>query len=146
MLAALRLLVKSDRFEAGLRQQLVAKGHSETNIDSVLEELKDKRFIDDSRVTGDAVSHKLREGKHGRIRIQAELEKLGADPAILEEWLNAAEETEFERAKGLAAQRIEKGDSPGKVARFLASRGFDEETVRSVLELLDPDWASDNSQ
>ena len=49
-----------------------------------------------------------------------------------------SEESERERAQAMVARRRSEWKRPEQAARYLASRGFDEELVRSLVEELFP--------
>lgn len=146
MIAALRLLIQTDRFETDLRDRLQSKKFSIDDIDAVVAELKSIGFLDDARALRNAIEHRTRTRGLGRLRIIAELERLGADPSEIEATIDDEPISEVDRALEIARPRLERGENTGKVARFLIGRGFAEETVRSVLELAGFGQPSDNQE
>ncbi|HEY3445294.1 MAG TPA: regulatory protein RecX [Myxococcales bacterium] len=140
---ALKLLGHHARSEVELRKKLEAKGFASDEIDQAIARLKELRYLDDEALADSRAEKMVQAERKGP---QLAVHKLQA--AGIEE---ERAETAVESAKGgasdreLALQALEQRkpalapDAPRaeryKAARWLAARGFSEETIRDVLRL-----------
>ena len=127
---AIEYLERSDRFESEVRDRLETKGGTE-HVDEVIERLKQRGFIDDERALSSAIEVAERTGKKGPERLRPELLRRGANPEMLDAALAAMDPTKAINL--LVEEKVEKGDPPAKIARFLSSRGFSEEQVEAAI-------------
>ena len=139
MQAALRLLRARDRTEAEVRDSLSTKGFNEPEIGLVLSTLRVARYVDDARVAQRAVELASLEDPKGRLLLEGALKARGAQDAVIQEALaNLANEDDLAEA---AFQKCRKpGDTPARAAARLARKGFDEDTVRAVVERHFPEF------
>lgn len=134
---ALRLLAIRDRTTAELRQRLLRDGFDETEVESVLQWLLERNFLDDGRTAQLHVENRNRFRPLGRKALEFELKQKGVAEPIVENVLNSLEE-DYRLAKDLAEQRLRRWSHyPGdrqrqKLGSFLARRGFSWEVVRRV--------------
>jgi regulatory protein len=121
--AAVRLLKHGDRSRAELDTRLTAKGIDTEALSDALETLERVGAFDDSR-TASLRAATLAERGYGDAWIRAELERrqLPAEAALAEL------EPERERAGRIVAQK----GGGAATARYLARRGFDEDTVEAA--------------
>jgi SOS response regulatory protein OraA/RecX len=75
----------------------------------------------------------------GNIAMIHKLTSKGLDESMVQAFLDELAEPEIERAKNLVALKFGKGDQPKRIARFLHSRGYSEETIESLLGDLSAD-------
>lgn len=128
----LKRLSRSDQTERQLRDSLARRGAEEEEVDQALAWLKARGLLSDQRTGARHVEVARSRRLMGEEGIRSELESMGLDPvAFLSE--SEEEEAEEERAKTLLQARLKPGDGPAKAARVLASKGFGEEVIRSVL-------------
>lgn len=133
--SALRWLKASDRTEAELRERLAARGFDLETIAVALDRLASWGYLNDAKVATEYARRGLQKGNLSRERILAELERrgIGSAEALLAVEAALGEQTEEERAFAALASRFK--SSPGgkadaqRGARYLAARGFPEETV-----------------
>lgn len=131
LLVALEELRKTDRLEAEIAQILSEKGFEEPEIGETLERLKAWRFLDDRRTVDSRVSQ-LRRRRIGRARIAHQLLERGAPEQEVTDRLGEfTDDSEIDLAVELL--RAKRKDSPAQAARFLAYRGFDEETIEAAV-------------
>jgi len=125
--AAVKFLAQKPRFAAELELQLA--DCSEDERSALLRQLKP--YLNDALTLATYLG--AHEGRNviGRDRMRTELEARGCPPVLLESAL-AELPPESERAQALLA--AQKRDLSPKSARFLLSRGFDEDTVRELIE------------
>jgi SOS response regulatory protein OraA/RecX len=121
--AAARLLRHADRSRAELEARLTQRGIGPEALTDALETLERVGALDDGR-TASLRAARLAERGYGDAWIRAELERreLPVDEALAEL------EPERERALRIVAEQ-----GPGAAtARYLARRGFDEDTVETA--------------
>jgi regulatory protein len=133
---AVALLARRDYSSAGLRARLVAEGYEDSTVQHVLEQLIERRYIDDERYAAQYVSYHAARG-HGPKRIERELvaeglgdELVAAALASIGDWSALARELRIRRF-GLAAPTS--WQEKARQARFLLYRGFSNDHIRSAL-------------
>jgi len=133
---AAALLARRDYSSAGLRQRLVSQGFDALAVQQVLEELIERRYLDDERYAAQYVSYHAGRG-HGPRRIGRDLaaeglseELIAAALASIEDWCALARELRIRRF-GLAAPAS--WPEQARQARFLLYRGFSNDHIRSAL-------------
>jgi regulatory protein len=136
-LAALRLLARREHSVEELRRKLLRRGHADTVVDVVIDQLSARRLISDVRFAGSLVRRGSARG-HGPVRIRAELRRQGIVEALIQsEFAGAA----CDWAQLAARARVRKfgtclpRDSAerAKQARFLQYRGFTADQIRTAL-------------
>ncbi|OGH24346.1 MAG: hypothetical protein A3B47_01105 [Candidatus Levybacteria bacterium RIFCSPLOWO2_01_FULL_39_24] len=112
-------------------------------IDSIVEKLKEKKFIDDEGFAKGWVESRLRFKPRSLRLIQLELKQKGIDQEIINN-LQLTDDSDLKSAKQLVGKRIErlKGLPRQKIyeklGRYLASKGFNWDTIKkSIDEILD---------
>jgi regulatory protein len=116
-------------------------GLSEPAAATVLERLAAIGAVDDGVLAAAVVSSR-RAHAYGRLRVDADLERLRVDPeARAVAQADAGDEAERARRALSARGAPEPGDPAGlrRAAAYLQRRGFDPDTVAAVLGL-DADW------
>ncbi len=141
---SLRLCIKwlrsGDLTEAELRKRLLAKNRPDEEIESALEAVKSRKWQSDERVI-ERVKETSAQRLEGRAKIESRLAKKGLEEEEVQEAVSGLDEdSEREKARACLRQKLKGGESPAKAARILASRGFEEEAIRGVLEEFFPDW------
>ncbi len=135
---ALRLIARRPRSRAELARRLREWELPSEDATGVLDRLAAMGVLDD-RALATAVVSSRRASAHGRLRIAADLDRLEVDPAAVAVAAATSHEAEVERARlALGARRSPDAGDPAAVRRaatFLARRGFDVETVATVLRL-----------
>ncbi|MBS1709069.1 MAG: regulatory protein RecX [Armatimonadetes bacterium] len=130
---------RSEKSADELRRWLGARGVEPADIDAVLGRLVELGYVSDARVAEEAVQAAQGEKPVGKERVRAKLLRRGLDESLVESAVGEMEHaSEVEKALTVAA-RLGSGTGMAKTARYLAARGFDEETVRDTLERLFPD-------
>jgi regulatory protein len=132
---ALRLIAVRPRSRAELARRMREWGLSEAAASAVLERLAAIGAVDDVLLAAAVVSGR-RAQAYGRLRVDADLERLGVDAAsraLVE--TDAGDEVERARRALRARGAPDPGDPAGlrRAAGFLHRRGFDADTVAAVL-------------
>lgn len=135
---ALSFLARRFHSERELLIKLKSKSYEERLIKIVLNELKQRDFIDDKIFANHFVEEKLKKKHWGKNKIRAALFSKGVSAAIVDEALDefSIDEEQNNTAFDLAVKKYNKlkfreTDSrrlKQKITSFLLSRGFDYET------------------
>jgi regulatory protein len=125
------LLARRDHSEKELREKLFDKFPPE-EIDAALTFARDKGWLADDSKLANMFAESLRKRNKGIVYVNQYLKKKGL-PSI-----KAEADQELEMALEIANTKYNKFKDPtiadkAKLMRFLASRGFSSDTIRSVL-------------
>ena len=129
---ALRKIHTKERFEAEVRRFLA--DFPDDTVERVIEFLKGRRIICDSRTTQNLIERSSGKRAVGIGKIRTELIERGAPEETVESVLNGHEFDEQAQMLQLLEKKYSPTDSRPKAARFLFSRGFSEEEIESVLD------------
>lgn len=129
--AAIKLLERSDMFESELRGRLSAYDDDVKSL--VIERLKSRHILDDRRLANSMANRRSGKKSIGFVRLEAELARRGADGELIQELRQSFCGGEGAR-QALAARFDPHIDDRAKAARFLASRGFEEDEIRSSID------------
>ena len=133
-------LARSDRTTAQVERLLEAKGASPSQIRASIRRLRSLGYLDDVAFAARWADRRLTRMPMGRARLQEELLATGCPEHIVLATLRATYRKVSER--DLAAQvvamagRTNSVQAPGRLARLLSQRGFDEETIETVIRPL----------
>lgn len=143
MVYAMRLLMIAKRSEHDICTRLKDKGYAPDAIDSILSQLKQMRYVDDSQLAKNYVVYAAPGKQLGRRRLSLDLRKKGVSKEIVSgalESLSVSEEKKIAREAALNRYRKLSGmDEQVKKKRiydFLIRRGFDYGVCRSIVERL----------
>jgi regulatory protein len=125
-----RALGARDLSEAALGRRLERDGVAPAEREAAVERLRDYGYVDDERFAR-ARAAALASRAAGDSLIAHDLERHGIDPELAAAAI-AALEPEPVRAAAVVAER---GDSL-RTARYLASKGFDEDAIEGVVASL----------
>ncbi|TAN45675.1 MAG: regulatory protein RecX [Nitrospirae bacterium] len=138
---AYRLLAKRDRSVKELRGKLLERGFSGETTDLAVKRLEDDGYLNDRR-TAEAFKRYALNNKHlGRFGVRSFMLKRGIDEDIADE-LSGRNEDYIETAKAFTEKKmklLKKCDIDTKRRRIyglLARRGFDSETINSIIKSL----------
>jgi regulatory protein len=144
--AAAGWLARRDHCSAELAARLEHRGFNATVIEQALGELRERRYLDDERYAREFVRAHAGRGQ-GPLRIRYELVGLGVPAALAEAalqqqgqehggWGVAASRIRRHRfGPALPAERLERA----RQSRFLQSRGFSTDHIRTALGAGAPD-------
>jgi len=131
------------RTERELRKKLKEKKISEKNIEKTLKVLKDLKYLDDGQYAKMYLEEKLSHKPAGKRLISMKLSEKGIKKEVIEKVMASqySEDKEKKKAKELLAKYIKKVkaksdlDKKQKCYRYLLSKGFDYEIVKSVCSI-----------
>lgn len=140
---ALSFLARRFHSERELFIKLKSKSYEERLIKNVLNDLREKSFINDQVFANHFIDEKLKKKRWGKNKIKAALFSKGVSASIIDEGLKSfdSEIDQNEAALGLAQKKFEKlklreSDDrklKQKIISFLLSRGFDYEVSSEVV-------------
>ena len=131
---ALALLARREHSRTELARKLA--GHVEgEDLPALLDDLERQNLLSDARFA-DMVAH-ARAGRHGSVRVRAELRDKGVPAELIEAVVDDAREADLAAARGVWSKKF--GQPPrdaterAKQMRFMAGRGFPAEVARKVV-------------
>jgi regulatory protein len=140
---ALSFLGRRFHSERELFIKLKSKSYEERLIKVVLNDLREKSFIDDSVFANHFIEEKLKKKSWGKNKIRAALFSKGVSGSIIDEAIQAfdSEENQNETAltlankkyKSLIKRETDNRKIKQKIISFLLSRGFDYEISAEVV-------------
>jgi SOS response regulatory protein OraA/RecX len=134
---AVRALARSDRTRAQIEQLLAAKGASPAQTRAAVRRLIGLRYLDDVAFAARLADRRLARMPMGRARLQEELLATGCPEHIVQATLRAVYRKVSERDLAIqviaTAGRTSSVQTLGRVARLLNQRGFDEDTIETVM-------------
>ena len=134
---AVRALARSDRTTAQIERLLAVKGASPAQTRAAVRRLIGLRYLDDVAFAARLADRRLARMPMGRARLQEELRATGCPEHIVHATLRATYRKVSEQ--DLAMQVVSmagQGNSTqkiGRLARLLNQRGFDEDTIETVM-------------
>lgn len=139
---ALVLLSYRARSEKELRTRLEKKGYTPAVINTVLEEFKEKGWVDDEKLCRRYVHDRITIGHKGRARVKSELLRLGIAPDKIAAALREAPDETTAARMVLEHylpryRKLDRTTRRRRLAGLLARRGFSPETIGQVLGTLD---------
>lgn len=129
---ALRHLARREHSRAELARKLAPRAESPEALEQLLDALAAKKQLSDERYA-EARAHQLAR-KYGAARIRHDLRSKGVDETIV---ARASAADERERAAAILARKYRSPASTpmerARRMRFLQSRGFSHDTIRTLL-------------
>jgi regulatory protein len=135
------------RTEKEIRKKLKEKQISETIIIKILALLKDLKYLDDSQYAKMYIEEKLAHNPKGKRLIAMKLAEKGINKEVINNVIDSQynEDKEIKKAKELLTKYLKKVraksdlDKKQKCYRYLLSRGFDYEVVKSACKIENPE-------
>lgn len=132
---ALKWLERREYFAEELRAKLTQAGWPEDEVSQAVDYVKSKRLLSDERALESTLTSRSGKRAIGRARLTEELEAKGASAEALASVI-PDDQAEIARALELLSLKYRGGLDVSRAARFLASRGFEEEIIASVIDRL----------
>jgi regulatory protein len=130
----LNLLARREHSRAELARKLAPHGDP-NEVAVLLDDLERENLLSNTRYA-ESLAH-ARIGRHGSLRLKADLRDKGVPEAVISEVMSEAREQDLVAAREVWGKKF--GQAPRDAAerarqmRFLASRGFPAEVVRRVV-------------
>ncbi len=138
---ALNFLSYRPRSEAEVQERLVKHGYAEADIETVLQRLRDNRFVQDSEFARQWIENRSTFRPRSRRVLAMELRQKGVGEETIQDALTDAEDDE-ELAYQAAVRRLKRYENLDweafreKLGGFLLRRGFTYGTVSPVVRRL----------
>ncbi|HEY1088550.1 MAG TPA: regulatory protein RecX [Archangium sp.] len=130
---ATKLLAGRDKSRAQLRAALLQRGYDDEETDAALQRAAELGYLDDARVAERKAREALDDGWAGEVLV-AKLVAGGLEESVaqraVDEVIAATGWDALKAARKLAEKRRLEGE---KAARFLASRGFEEDVISRLV-------------
>lgn len=139
---ALRLLERRSLARATLRERLAARGYAETAVDIVLDECERTGILNDAALARSQAENWRRREGFAPAAVSARLTRHGFDADLAESVGREDPRDPVEAALAFAERRLGKQTTTDpiqtlrRIAGQLARRGYDEDTVQTVLDRL----------
>ena len=131
---ALRYLVRREHSRAELARKLAPHAESEAALNAVVDLLQSRKQLSDERFAEERARSLSR--KYGAAMIRRDLKERGVADEIVE---RVSADGDLERARAILSRKYRTPattrEEQAKRARFLQSRGFSYEVIRSVLKV-----------
>lgn len=146
---AYRLLAR--RMHAGfeLRQKLTQKEYPRNLIDRVIDELLDKKILNDYEFANQFADENIKNKLWGEKKLIAELYKKGINKQIISDVVfdkfpkgsnsNNADQLAVKKLKQLAYKNLDRIKLMQKIVTFLLGKGYDFETAKQAAENVCPE-------
>jgi regulatory protein len=131
---AMNYLARREHSRAELVRKLAPHGEAE-EITSLLDRLEQENLLSNARYA-ESLAHS-RAGRHGSVRLKAELREKGVPEMVIAEVVGQARDADLSAARAVWQKKF--GELPvdakerAKQQRFLLGRGFPPEVVRRVV-------------
>ena len=138
----LALLARRPHLRRELQTKLLARGYEASEVETTLDRLEERHFLDDEAAARGFVSARLRRGPEGAARLRAELERRGADGDLARRVVEAlvpqddAEPAREAARRFSAARRMPTRPDRRWLARLaghLQRKGFSHRAISQVL-------------
>ncbi len=138
---ALRLLARREHSRAELARKLREHTRADDDLEALIEDLSRHKLLSDERYA-ESRAHALSR-KFGAARIAHELRAKGLDKDLADKASKTARATELERAREVWRRKFRSApktrEERARQMRFLQSRGFSFDAIRSVVTGADED-------
>lgn len=136
------LCAKSEQCEADIIKKLQAKQLPGRDIDWVLHELRERKFVDNARFAAAYARDKVRFSSWGRLKIRAGLVSKRILGSALKDALDSIDHEDYEAAVARAAKAkaahldLSTKEDRIKLYRHLLSRGFESPSAVAIIRKL----------
>lgn len=136
----LRFLSFRPRSEKEIKDYLIKKKADGLTTKKIIEKLKQHKFLSDEEFTRWWIEQRTRVKPRGLRLIKFELKQKGIDKELIDDIFENDQSSDLEKATILATKRLSryKNETPQKIyekmGRFLASKGFDYDVIKEVIE------------
>ncbi len=138
LLSALKMLKRQDLTIQEVKTRLECN-FDPGQVHQTIFFLTENRLLDDLRYARNAIERN--EGKRaiGDQALRDKLESRGVPVEVIHDLMTEGDQDELNRALILVESKFSGSNSPGRVARFLSSRGFSDDTIETIMERISVD-------
>lgn len=133
---AVRLLARRDHSEQELQIKLKRSGYSSEIINSVVEQLRMKGYLDDEKIKRQSIEKLIAERHYGSRMIIGKLRLKGLSVSLEELRQCYSIKDEMDTAEKLINKRFDayNAETCPKIIRFLNNRGFSQDVLSRMAE------------
>lgn len=142
---ALRYLSFRPRSEKEIRDYLLKKKADEQTLEKIVKNLKEHKFIDDESFVKWWIEQRTVIKPRAEKFIRFELRRKGINQDLIDKNFEGDLVSDYEKAKNLADKRLvryskltDRNKIYEKLGRFLASKGFNYDTIKEVIDQILP--------
>lgn len=124
-----------DRCESEVRRKMAQLLVPAEERDSLMEQLKAERFVDDERFAESFIRGKVNQKRWGRVKIRVELQQHGISSTIITKKMSEMDETRYEENLRYLVGRWKQENPDGeraKMVRHLMSKGYTADEIFSI--------------
>ena len=142
---AWRFLARRMHSRKELRDKLITKEHKQEDIDTILSELENKNYLNDTSFTRQMISEELNLRKSGPLLIKNKLLKKGVENTLISSLINELydEHLQYQNCQYFANKKLSSLKSSNdrstktKLGNFLIQKGFPWDMCNRVIAELD---------
>lgn len=143
---AWRFLARRMHSKKELRNKLVNKGHEQENIDIIITELQNKKYLNDTLFAQQLISDEINLKKSGPILVKNKLLNKGVDINLVSSLLDELydEKLQYQNCQYFAKKKVnslknfDSHSKKSKLGNFLIQKGFSWDMCNRVISELDP--------
>ena len=143
---AMALSASREMCSSDIKKKLEVWGMDELQSESIIDQLKSEKFIDDSRFASAFVKDKFRYNKWGKMKITAHLRMKNIASDIISQSLDTIDqETYYESIRTIivAHKKSVRAKNPydlkAKLLRYGLSKGFESNILYDVINSIEPE-------
>ena len=147
-----RMCSRTEYAPAQCLARMQAWGVPAQQAGEVLQRLVDERFVDESRFARAFTNDSVRFSRHGRIKIAYALRQKGVSANVIAEAIGQIDDEEYARileslleSRARTLNAASRTDAMGKLLRYAAQRGFEQNLVYPVVQRLADRWNDDTT-
>ena len=131
----MRLVARREHTRLELTKKLIVRGFGRGDVDTLLNDFEEKGWLDERRYID--IFLRAKRCRYGSLKLIRELEVRGISRDLIEEVRPGIQSGELDAAQGVWQKRF--GVQPknstelAKQIRFMQSRGFEQEVIKSVV-------------
>lgn len=137
-----RLCSRAEQCSGDIRKKLMGFELTEEEVDELIANLKEEKYIDDARFAKAYTKDKFRFNKWGKVKIRHSLRMKGVSENDIETGLNEIDSEKYKKLliktlkeKAKKTKKKNKYEKMGQVIRFAQTRGFEPELIHRYLNL-----------
>lgn len=144
---AWRFLARREHSKKELRDKLIVKGHKQEDIDKIILELQNKKYLNDSSFARQMISDEVNLKRNGPLLIKNKLKKKGVDSDLVSSLLDELydELLQYQNCQYFANKKsgtLKDNDdysARNKLGNFLIQKGFSWNMCKRVISELELD-------
>lgn len=124
-----------DRCEAEVRRKMAQLLVPAKERDTLMEQLKEERYVDDERFAESFIRGKVNQKRWGRVKIRAELQQHGISAAIITQKMAEMDEEKYGENLHFLAEKWKRENPDGeraKMIRHLLSKGYTMDEISQI--------------